>query len=618
MYLRWLVFVLIVASINVSAQEFKKHQDSIYFFFNKMDDSTLNTTVDIKILDTYPNYPIKFKKEIEKPRKEAFLLEYYTGKPLKKGIEGTVFINPAEDFPNQNKVYLPYSAFYYQNPSSIEPIVNTNFFSSEEVSSIPLKEIFKPFYFSEFEVTNLEYREFIHYTRDSIARQMLGEDFPKEFLIPTYDENGDEKDQEDWLINWETEFRYAYYTKEKHPYEVILEDMFYPQNQRFYRRKEFDTRKLNYSYIENGEKKIVNVYPDTTGWTRDYPMRKVEILENLYNWHPALDDYPVVGITWEQANAYCHWYTKKLNKKLAAEGYDIKVKVSLPSIIQWEQVKNTFETKNHSLFWDNRVEKSNPFNWETNLKLSPDHYFPHLAEEVVLDESYYELSYEERVNLLLSRRHSFFNENTFDYTYFRNDQSFFWNLLPVYGKKLRSPNYKYEYSKWQRRKGKPETVREIEYKDSIYLARLEQFKSIHGKNYKKEIKQYHYDPYIGQFVLYEDRLTLNTDHTGIKNMGSNVSEWLLESYENNWKYLNFKRHELLIKSSGADADITALKEVYLNQYNNEDGHLVVGSNWLDERVGLQYGKNMKGINSKVFSSKAYPTVGFRYVILIED
>jgi formylglycine-generating enzyme required for sulfatase activity len=52
--------------------------------------------------------------------------------------------------------------------------------------------------------------------------------------------------------------------------------------------------------------------PDTTVW-RD-PMAYNEPFEEYYFRHPAYSFYPVVGVTWEQAMAYCQWRTDRVNE----------------------------------------------------------------------------------------------------------------------------------------------------------------------------------------------------------------------------------------------------------------------------------------------------------------
>ncbi|MFT5861262.1 MAG: sulfatase activating formylglycine-generating enzyme [Flavobacteriaceae bacterium] len=90
---------------------------------------------------------------------------------------------------------------------------------------------------------------------------------------------------------------------------------------------------MNAEYMyqdENGER--LNVYPDTLGFTKD--SEDYDLFSRLYFWHPRWDDYPVVNISTIQAQAYCQWRAKQLNKEFGQNG--ILVTVSLPSISQYE------------------------------------------------------------------------------------------------------------------------------------------------------------------------------------------------------------------------------------------------------------------------------------------
>ena len=54
----------------------------------------------------------------------------------------------------------------------------------------------------------------------------------------------------------------------------------------------------------------IAVYPDTTVWLKDFNYAYNEPLYDGYFWHSAYKNYPVVGVTWEQARAYCNFRTK--------------------------------------------------------------------------------------------------------------------------------------------------------------------------------------------------------------------------------------------------------------------------------------------------------------------
>ncbi len=230
-----------------------------------------------------------------------------------------------------------------------------------------------PFWMDETEITNNEYRQFVYWVRDSIARTMLGEEF-EEFLI-SEDQYGEEIDPP--YLNWETEIDWS-----DPEFAEVLNDLYLAENERFYRRKEIDTRKLNYTYWwidlkqaakkfnfdgkvrhhydfesgrytgqvknEKGEvvdvtdrssfimKDVINVYPDTLCWITDFTYSFNEPMTNAYFWHPAFDHYPVVGVSWKQAVAFSRWRTQLQNNYIAAGGGAYLQDFRLPLESEWE------------------------------------------------------------------------------------------------------------------------------------------------------------------------------------------------------------------------------------------------------------------------------------------
>jgi gliding motility-associated lipoprotein GldK len=83
-------------------------------------------------------------------------------------------------------------------------------------------------------------------------------------------------------------------------------------------------------------KDVINVYPDTLAWVHDYTYSFNEPLTNMYFWHPAYDDYPVVGVTWKQARAFSHWRSFLLNNFLIGTGQTIVNDFRLPTESEWE------------------------------------------------------------------------------------------------------------------------------------------------------------------------------------------------------------------------------------------------------------------------------------------
>ena len=206
------------------------------------------------------------------------------------------------------------------------------------------------FYMDQSEITNNEYRQFVNWVRDSIARKILGEEVSEEEYLNTI--NMYEEDIDPPTINW-----YAKLNWNGEEEREALEVMFLPDYERFYNRKQIDTRKLMFEYSwvdyraaasrfnrEQGQidrsvfikTDIINVYPDTLAWVHDFTYSYNEPLTNTYYWHPAFDEYPLVGVNWKQARAFSIWRTELLNGFLRARGMDDVQHFRLPTESEWE------------------------------------------------------------------------------------------------------------------------------------------------------------------------------------------------------------------------------------------------------------------------------------------
>jgi formylglycine-generating enzyme required for sulfatase activity len=71
------------------------------------------------------------------------------------------------------------------------------------------------------------------------------------------------------------------------------------------------------------------IYPDTTVWSQ-HLMVSQPYMDHYFN-HPAYKVYPVVGITKEQAEAYCNWLTQAL----AISFPNTKIRARLPTKLEW-------------------------------------------------------------------------------------------------------------------------------------------------------------------------------------------------------------------------------------------------------------------------------------------
>ncbi|MGB9746394.1 MAG: SUMF1/EgtB/PvdO family nonheme iron enzyme [Bacteroidales bacterium] len=222
------------------------------------------------------------------------------------------------------------------------------------------------FWMDETEITNNEYRQFVYWVRDSIIRRMLAAQI-EDFAI-SEDQFGNPIDPP--YLNWNTKIDYK-----DEEVNNILQELYLPPNERFFGRKELDTRKLMYEYywidlqqaanknnrynfqtkqyqgqVTNPEgqkvditnrsafvfRDVINVYPDTLCWVADFTYSYNEPMTTMYFWHPAYDNYPVVGVTWKQATAFCIWRTKYLNDALQKDGRYFVHDYRLPTESEWE------------------------------------------------------------------------------------------------------------------------------------------------------------------------------------------------------------------------------------------------------------------------------------------
>ncbi|HLN71940.1 MAG: SUMF1/EgtB/PvdO family nonheme iron enzyme [Methylococcaceae bacterium] len=222
------------------------------------------------------------------------------------------------------------------------------------------------FWMDDTEITNNEYRQFVYWVRDSIARQLLSESIP-EFLIT---EGSKGKELETPRLNWQEPIEWN-----NPDYASALEPMYIPENERFFKRKELDARKLNYEFYwidykqaakransynyktqkydgsvtdaTGAETPIANrsafimkentpIYPDTLVWMRDFTFSYNEPLTAKYFSHEAYDEYPVVGVTWAQAKAFCNWRTKQFNNYQDQIKMPTVMDYRLPTEVEWE------------------------------------------------------------------------------------------------------------------------------------------------------------------------------------------------------------------------------------------------------------------------------------------
>ncbi len=249
-----------------------------------------------------------------------------------------------------------------------------------EIHDAPTKTVtVRSFYMDETEITNSEYRQFVHWVRDSIVRTKLailadevgeipgnggiGEFAFKDadtasmsvyekYMLDNYSGLGDTgyegrklNDDVDLIFNTD-DYPDEYYAE-------VMDTMYLPIEESYNGQRTWDVTKFKFQYtymdIQKAAKnrklrrkdvimkEEIEIYPDTTSWIRDFSYSYNEPMHNDYFWHEAYGDYPVVGVSWQQAKAFCQWRTLNKNSyQKSRKGLAFVNSFRLPSEAEWE------------------------------------------------------------------------------------------------------------------------------------------------------------------------------------------------------------------------------------------------------------------------------------------
>lgn len=241
------------------------------------------------------------------------------------------------------------------------------------IQDAPTKTVsVRSFYMDETEITNSEYRQFVFWVRDSIIRLNLAEMADLEGQNPDDEGIGEFAylvTEEDDVTPYEKYMMDTYgdeqrkinndidiiFETEDYPdelYSEVMDNMYLPLEESYDGQRTWDVSQFEfeYSYMDIQRaandrslsrsdvirKEAVKIYPDTTVWIRDFEYSYNEPMHNDYFWHQAYGDYPVVGISWEQAKAFCQWRTLYKNSSQKSKGKEFVNSFRLPSEAEWE------------------------------------------------------------------------------------------------------------------------------------------------------------------------------------------------------------------------------------------------------------------------------------------
>ena len=243
----------------------------------------------------------------------------------------------------------------------------------------------RSFYMDETEITNSEYRQFVQWVRDSIALAMLarksdelnqGEETSAEGIGEYAFKDADTADQSPFQkymrenyydlsddpyagrpLNWDQTLDWDPNSYVDEAYVEVMDSLYLPPEVWYNGEMKIDVNKLIYKYswfdaeaasaerAKNPQsrdrlpfikKEEIEIYPDTTVWIKDFNYSYNEPMHNDYFSHPAYQDYPVVGISWKQAVAFCNWRTHYKNSYQKEKNKPLVNNFRLPTEAEWE------------------------------------------------------------------------------------------------------------------------------------------------------------------------------------------------------------------------------------------------------------------------------------------
>jgi len=237
------------------------------------------------------------------------------------------------------------------------------------------------FWMDRTEVTNQQYRKFVKYVSDSLK------------YLAVY-AGGVNQAEDTVKVDWNRALRIN--TSSKAVIEKLNELLLSPDN-RIQGKIEIDPTKLiyRYSYVDlraaaksskGLEQPMSNflvskteaVYPDSLVWMRDFSYSYNEPFTRLYFSHPSYNEYPVVGVTWKQAVAFCHWRTNNSNFYLdKGNKRDEKIDgiYRLPTEAEWEYAARGNSKTNNMYPWGSPYTRTKEGRLLANFKPGRGDYF---------------------------------------------------------------------------------------------------------------------------------------------------------------------------------------------------------------------------------------------------
>ena len=299
-------------------------------------------------------------------------------------------------------VYIPGGAYYMGASDEQIDKSQVNFKKVVSVQS---------FWMDRTEVTNEQYRKFVNYVADSM----------KYLVLFTPSKNLTQSDPEDTLhVNWKkiAEFNkslpkalaqfqmfrsnpnapslpasakmindlnplWVPDSNRKRPSEFVVnpKKLVYRYNIIDYKKAARESNSSNGLDLDLGNYIIpveVKVAPDTLVWNRDFSYSYFDIEVIKYFSSKQYNDYPVVGVNWKQAIAFCNWRTEHNDYYQGKPGKtDLKIDgiYRLPTEAEWEYAARGNSKINAMYPWGTPYARTKEGLMMANFKYGRGDYF---------------------------------------------------------------------------------------------------------------------------------------------------------------------------------------------------------------------------------------------------
>lgn len=272
-----------------------------------------------------------------------------------------------------NTAEIPAGSFY-MGPSDEQ--VDLSMLNRKKLVSI------NSFWMDRTEITNEQYKKFVNYVQDSLK------------YLAVYTGTINQPDDSIIKVDWTKAAKIN--MKNRATLEKMNELLLSPDN-RINGQIDIDPTKLVYRYTFVDLKAAADaskglelplsdflvkrsqaIYPDTLVWIRDFSYSYNEPQTRFYFSHPSYSEYPVVGVSWKQAVAFCYWRTNNSDYYRGRKGdpsYKINGVYRLPTEAEWEYAARGNSKTNSIYPWGSPYTRTTQGKLLANFKPGRGEYF---------------------------------------------------------------------------------------------------------------------------------------------------------------------------------------------------------------------------------------------------